>query len=69
MTIVRNAIIDHQGRVLFACSSCGEPITADDFFEMGLRLPDDGETQEDYFSAELLDDLSHASCAQEKRAG
>jgi hypothetical protein len=69
MTITRNAILDHQGRVLFACASCGQPITTDDFFDLGLRLPDDDESQDDYFSAELLDELSHTSCTEAKRAG
>jgi hypothetical protein len=69
MTIARNAILDRQGRVIFTCSSCGEPITNDDFFDMGLRLPEDGETQDDYFSTELLDELSHTRCTREKRAG
>jgi hypothetical protein len=69
MTNTRNAILDRQGRVLFRCSSCLEPITMDDFFELGLRLPDDGETEDDYFSAELLDELSHTHCTDAKRAG
>ena len=69
VTTVRNAIVDRHGRVMFTCSLCREPVTTDDFFELGLRLPDDGETQDDYYSAELLDDLSHASCTQVQRAG
>lgn len=69
MTTTRNAIRDRDGRVMFNCSRCGQPFTADDLFDLGLRLPDDGETQDDYFSAELLDDLSHVDCAHAQRAG
>ena len=69
MATARNAIIDRHGRVLFRCSHCDEPITGDDFFDLSLRLPDDGETQDDYFSAELLDDLSHPRCVRTKAAG
>ncbi len=43
MTTARNAILDRNGRVMFVCARCGEPITTDDFFELGLRLPDNGE--------------------------
>ena len=64
-----NAIFDQQGRVLFTCVSCGQPITTDEFFDLGLRLPADDESQDDYFSAELLDELNHTSCTQANRAG
>lgn len=69
MTTARTAILDRNGRVMFVCSQCGQPVTVDDFFDLGLRLPDDGETRDDYFSAELLDDLSHIDCSRAKRAG
>ena len=69
MTTARNAILDRNGCVMFVCSQCGQPVTTDDFFELGLRLPDDGETQDDYFSAELLDDLSHVDCARARCTG
>lgn len=66
---LQNAILDRNGRVMFVCSLCSGPVTTDDFFELGLRLPDDGESQDDYFSAELLDDLSHVDCNRAKAAG
>jgi hypothetical protein len=69
MTTARNAILDRQGRVMYVCSCCGHPMATDDFFELGLRLPDDGETQDDYFSAELLDDLRHEDCSRAQQAG
>lgn len=65
----REAIIDHQGRIMFYCSSCGTPLTKDDFFEIGLRLPDYGETAGDYAEAELLDTISHIDCLRAARAG
>jgi hypothetical protein len=34
-----------------------------------LRLPDYGETAEDFLAAELLDDLSHMLCLRARRAG
>ena len=69
MTIARNAILDRNGRVMYFCSRCHQPVTTDDFFELGLRLPDDGETQDDYYSAELLDDLRHVDCSRAQQAG
>ena len=68
MTDVRNATPDRQ-RFTLTCSSCGLPITTDDLFDLELRTPDDGESQDDYFSAELLDDLTHANCIRAKGAG
>ena len=69
MTTTSRAIADHHGRIIFRCPACGEPLTADDFFDLGLRLPDDGETRDDYFAAELLDDLSHATCSRARIVG
>ena len=64
-----NAILDRHGTAIFVCADCGEPLTADDLFDLGLRVPDDGESRDDYFAAELLDGLSHVDCTQGKRAG
>jgi hypothetical protein len=63
------AVLDRHGRVIFTCADCGEPITTDDFFDLSLRLPDDGESRDDYFAAELLDSLSHLDCARASHAG
>jgi hypothetical protein len=64
-----NAILDRHGRAIFVCADCGEPITTDDLFDLGLRMPDDGESRDDYFAAELLDSLSHVDCGRGKRTG
>ena len=47
---------------MFTCAMCGGLLTTDDFFELALRFPDDGESQDDYFAAELLDSISHSDC-------
>ena len=62
-------ITDRNGRIMFRCSACDEPLTTDDFFDLGLRFPDDGETQDDYFTAELLDGLKHTDCSRALAAG
>ena len=69
MPAATNAILDRHGRAIFVCADCGEPITTDDLFDLGLRVPDDGESRNDYFAAELLDSLSHVDCTRGKRAG
>lgn len=54
---------------MFECTRCGEALTADDFFSLGLRLPDEGESRDDYCEAELMDDAAHRDCAAARRAG
>jgi hypothetical protein len=63
MTTTSNAILDRFGKAMFTCSDCGAALTLDDFFELALRFPDSGESQDDYFAAELLDGISHADCS------
>ncbi len=67
MPITTNAILDRLGRVMFSCSDCGKPFTIDALFDLGLRLPDDGESRDEYFAAELIDSLSHLSCTRGTR--
>jgi hypothetical protein len=62
-------IRDLQGRVMFYCSSCGLPLTEDDFFHIGMRMPRYDETAEEYLDAELLDRISHDDCMKALRAG
>ena len=62
-------IVDRLGRVMFSCTDCGEPLTTDDFFDLALRFPDPGESQDDYYAAELLDGISHLACSEARRAG
>ncbi|MEX2246518.1 MAG: hypothetical protein WEC75_07505 [Dehalococcoidia bacterium] len=53
---------DFKGRIMFVCVTCREPLTYDDFFQLGLRMPETDETRDDYCDAELLDNLAHAAC-------
>lgn len=62
MTMTHQPIIDFSGRIMFFCAACGVPLTADDFFQIGLRLPDHGESLDDYCEAELLDSVMHIDC-------
>jgi hypothetical protein len=59
---------DRLGHVLFSCMKCGRPLDADDFFELGMRLPHPAESRDEYFDAELVDSASHASCIRAERA-
>lgn len=61
-------VLDDRGRVMFVCRACREPISHDDFFALGLRLPDAGETRDEYRDAELIDEVEHEACAR-ARAG
>ena len=62
-------ILDQHGRVMFHCGACGGAISGDDFFQLGLRLPERGESADDYCDAELLDRIDHAGCARSARTG
>jgi hypothetical protein len=33
-----------------------------DFFHLGLRYPESGETAQDYLDTELIDELAHYDC-------
>ena len=61
-------ILDEHGRAMFHCSVCRQPLSKDDFFELGLRLPDRGESLSDYEDAELIDLFQHPACSREARA-
>jgi len=63
-----DAVVDYHGRIMFFCGACGAPITKDDFFELGLRFPDNGETRDDYCAAELIDVITHLDCLKASRA-
>ena len=59
---------DEHGHVMFLCGNCAAPISVDDFFDLGLRLPDRGESADEYRDAELLDRIDHVDCARAARA-
>ena len=61
-------VADFRGQIVFRCTRCGEPLTGDDFFALGMRLPDDGEGRDEYCEAELLDDVVHADCKRPRPA-
>lgn len=57
-------IVDNRGKAMFACSLCGVAMTDDDFFDQGLRLPDAGESLDEYCDAELTDVFRHLACVR-----
>lgn len=61
-------IVDRHGSIMFYCSFCGTPIGRDDIIELGMRLPDFGETAEEYRDAELVDAFQHRQCLGAARA-
>ena len=67
--MTHDPIVDFSGRIMFLCAACGAPMTRDDFFEIGLRLPDQGESREDYCDAELIDRITHVDCLRAARTG
>ena len=69
MATSNTPILDGRGRVMFHCAVCGGAISTDDFFELGLRLPDYGESADEYRDAELLDRIDHVDCSKAARAG
>ncbi len=69
MSPASSPVLDHHGRIMFFCRACGAPITYDDFFELGLRMPDAGEAKEEFCDAELLDGVEHVDCLKAARAG
>lgn len=69
MATTNAPILDERGRVMFRCAACGGAISVDDFFQLGLRLPDLGESADDYRDAELLDRIDHVDCVRASRAG
>ncbi|MDI6858769.1 MAG: hypothetical protein QME71_10705 [Dehalococcoidia bacterium] len=62
-------LLDARGLPLFCCRACQRPLTRRDFAELGLRLPDPGETAGEYCDEELIDDLTHFDCPVAARAG
>jgi uncharacterized C2H2 Zn-finger protein len=62
-------VVDRDGNVMFWCDHCGAPISRADILNLGLRLPESGETVEDYRDAELIDSFRHPRCVGAMRAG
>jgi hypothetical protein len=55
-------LLDYKGRTMFLCTRCREPISREDILEFGARLPEHGETAEDYLDSQLLDGIDHVQC-------
>jgi hypothetical protein len=55
-------VVDRHGNVMFYCSYCGTPICSDDVLDLCMRLPDFGESADDYRDAELIEGFQHRSC-------
>jgi hypothetical protein len=62
-------LVDHLGRIMFHCRLCAAPISRSDILEFGARLPDYGETADDYLDSQLLDSIEHTSCIAAAKAG
>ncbi len=62
-------IVDRHGNVMFYCGYCGTPIGRDDIVDLGLRLPEFGESAQDYLDSELVDAFLHKACVAATKAG
>jgi hypothetical protein len=62
-------VVDRLGNVMFWCDDCRAPITRGDILDLGLRLPDFGETADEYLDTELIDAFRHPRCITVIRAG
>ena len=62
MTALSEPLTDRQGHSMFLCKRCSRPLTGDDIVALGLRVPDPGESRDEYLEAELIDDLDHSDC-------
>jgi len=60
-------IRDTHALPMFDCSRCGEAMTQEEFFALGMRLPDTGESRGDYYDAELIDSVTHLACLESAR--
>lgn len=61
-------VVDRHGSVMFYCSACGAPISSSDILDFGTRLPDFGETAQDYLDAQLIDSFRHQRCLNAAKA-
>ena len=62
-------IVDEHGNVMFWCHQCHSPISRSDILDLGMRLPDYGESAEEYLDAELIDSFQHPVCGAAAKAG
>ena len=69
MDAYTGSLVDSAGRIMFRCDTCSEPISRTDILELGLRLPEAGESAGDYLDAELIDSFRHPGCVAAAKAG
>jgi len=62
-------VVDRHGNVMFWCDHCRSSISRSDILDLGMRLPDVGESAEDYLDAELVDSFQHPRCIAASKAG
>ena len=61
-------IVDADGSAMFLCRRCETPLTERDFFDLGMRMPERGESRDEYYDAELLDEIVHERCVSALQA-
>jgi len=59
-------IVDRNGNVMFWCDRCRLPMSRLDILDLGMRMPDYGESTEDYLDSELIDSFRHPRCVATK---
>ena len=62
-------VVDQHRNVMFYCGYCGTPIGCTDILDLGMRVPDAGETAQDYLDAELVDTFLHSGCVTAMKTG
>jgi hypothetical protein len=55
-------VCDYRGEPVLHCSTCGRALSVAEFFELGLRPLDSGESREEYCDAEVIDSVTHTAC-------
>jgi hypothetical protein len=61
-------LLGPDGRPIFVCAICHQALGKDDIFDLGLRVPEPGETWEEYADAEVIDAIEHVACAESRAA-
>jgi hypothetical protein len=64
-----DALLNPDGGPMFRCATCGEALTPSDLLNLKLRLPEPGESYEEYAEAELIDKMEHLACAESHTRG
>ncbi len=64
------ALLDRDGHPFLACADCGSPLSASDLDDLGLPVPHQADSAEDYCDAQFLDpsELRHLRCLEAELA-